>query len=720
VNNQEAMAISEDTESLSREQADIPKGRNRLHGENSPYLRQHADNPVDWYPWGEEAFARARDEDKPIFLSIGYSTCHWCHVMAHESFEDPEVAALMNEAFICVKVDREERPDVDDVYMAICQMMTGSGGWPLTVILTPDKKPFFAGTYFPKESRLGRTGMLQLLPRIRQIWSSRRTEALQSADQITSMLRSTATPPAASKADWNPALLDTAYTSLAGDFDERYGGFGQAPKFPAPHNLLFLLRYAGRSGDRNALHMVEWTLERMRMGGIFDHLGYGFHRYSTDERWLLPHFEKMLYDQALLGIAYGEAYQATGRPLYRDTAQKIFAYVLTRMTDASGGFFSAEDADSEGEEGKYYVWRESKIRSLLPPEEADLFCRSYSVEPIGNFYEPMSSLRASENILHLNKPIEALAGDFKMPAEALRQTLESARQKLLRERDHRIPPHKDTKILTDWNGLMIAALAKGAQVCNDPAYAQAASCAADFIWRHLRRDDGRLLHRFMDGQAGIPAYLDDYAFLIWGLIELYEATFEVIHLQRAIHLQEELLAHFWDEQDGGFFFTADDAEELLVRRREIYDGALPSGNSVALLNLLRLGLMTGDEKWEEKAQRLYAAFAAAVERYPAGYTQLLCALDFALGPSTMVVISGDPNAADTQAMVRAVRAPYFPNKVVLFRPDGESPDIAQIAPATLFQPSQHGKATAYVCRDHTCSPPITDPAYVEKLMKGID
>ena len=605
--------------------------------------------------------------------------------------------------------------------MTVCQMMTGSGGWPLTVILTPDQKPFFAGTYFPKESRLGRTGMLELVPHIRQIWSSRRAEALQSADQTTSMLQSTASgAPSTSNPTWDRAPLDAAYSQLARSFDERHGGFGQAPKFPAPHNLLFLLRYAQRSGERYALHMAEWTLEKMRLGGIFDHLGFGFHRYSTDERWLLPHFEKMLYDQAMMAIAYGEAYRTTGRRLFQETTREIFTYVLERMTDASGGFFSAEDADSEGEEGKYYVWREREIRRLLSPEEADLICRIYNLDTVGNFHEPMSSFKSGDNILHLNKPIEALADDFKLSVEALRQSLESARLKLLRERDRRIPPQKDTKILTDWNGLMIASLAKGAQIFAEPAYAQAASCASDFIWRHLRRDDGRLLHRFLDGRAGIPAYLDDYAFLIWGLMELYQATFEVIHLQRALQLQEELLAHFWDDQNGGFFFTADDAEELLVRRREFYDGALPSGNSVALQNLLRLGLMTGNEKWEEKAQRLYAAFASAVERYPAGYTQFLCAVDFALGPAAMVVISGDPITADTQAMIRAVRTHYLPNQAVLFRPDGEAPEIAQIAPSTLFQPSQRGKATAYICRGRACRPPTTDPADVEKLMKGID
>ncbi len=703
------------------ERSPAPHGYNRLYLEKSPYLRQHADNPVDWYPWGDEAFARARAEDKPVFLSIGYSTCHWCHVMEHESFEDPEVARLLNEAFVCIKVDREERPDLDDVYMAVCQMMTGRGGWPLTVILTPDKKPFFAGTYFPKESRLGRTGMLDLVPRIRQIWSSRRSEALQSAEQITTMLQTTANGSlATSNPTWDRALLDAAYSRLARSFDERHGGFGGAPKFPAPHNLLFLLRYAERSGDRHALHMTEWTLEKMRLGGIFDHLGFGFHRYSTDERWLLPHFEKMLYDQALLALAYSEAYQATGKPLYRDTAQKIFAYVLERMTDASGGFFSAEDADSEGEEGKYYLWRESEIQRLLPPEEADLFCRIYNVESVGNFNEPMSGLKTGENILHLNEPVEALARNLNIPEDSLRRSLQSARKRLLEERHRRIPPYKDTKILTDWNGLMIAALAKGAQIFDEPAYAQAASRAADFLWQHLRREDGRLLHRSMDGQAGIPAYLDDYAFLIWGLIDLYEATFDVMHLQRALLLQQDLVTHFWDEPSGGFFFTADDAEELLVRRKEVYDGAMPSGNSVALLNLLRLGLITGKEEWEEKAQRLYAAFASAVERFPAGYTQLLCAVDFALGPSSEVVISGDLDSADAQAMIKAIRALYIPNKVVLFRPDGDAPPISHLAPFTLHQKSLDGKAAAYVCRNYACSLPTTDMAHLEKLMKGID
>jgi uncharacterized protein YyaL (SSP411 family) len=684
----------------------MPETTNRLGAEKSPYLLQHAHNPVDWYPWGAEAFEKAEREDKPIFLSIGYSTCHWCHVMAHESFEDPEVAQMMNEAFVCIKVDREERPDIDGIYMTICQMLTGSGGWPLTIVMTPDKQPFFAATYIPKTSRYGRTGMLDLIPRIQELWTTRRGELLESADRITNALREA--PQDAPGQEPDAMTMQQAYRQLAERFDALHGGFGDAPKFPTPHNLLFLLRYWKRTGEGEALAMVEQTLEAMRLGGVYDHVGFGFHRYSTDRHWLLPHFEKMLYDQALMLMAYVEAYQATGKATYAETAQEIVAYVLRDMTSPEGGFYSAEDADSEGEEGKFYVWTEEELQGVLGEEDAGLLIDLFNVEPDGNFLEEATRERTGANILHLRKPVAELAEEIGLAEPALRERLEAARQKLFTHREGRIHPHKDDKVLTDWNGLMIAALAKAAQAFDLADYANAASRAADFILTTMRSEDGRLVHRYRDGEAGLPAHVDDYAFLIWGLLELYEAAFEVRYLQAALDLNEELLEHFWDGENGGFYVTASDAEELLIRQKEIYDGATPSGNSVAMWNLLRLARITANPDLEEKAVVIGRAFSGQVRRAPLAYTQLLVALDFAIGPSYEVVIVGEPHAEDTQAMLRALRAPYVPNKVVILRPAGQAEAaITRIAEFTRQHTSIDGKPTAYVCQNTTCKLPTT-------------
>ncbi|MGH7800489.1 MAG: thioredoxin domain-containing protein [Thermodesulfobacteriota bacterium] len=688
---------------------------NRLINEKSPYLLQHANNPVDWYPWGEEAFEKARKENKPIFLSIGYSTCHWCHVMERESFEDPEVAKLMNEIFVSIKVDREERPDIDSIYMTVCQMMTGSGGWPLTIIMTPDKKPFFAGTYFPKESRFGRIGMTQLVPRIKEIWTTKRDEIVNSANQITSALQQATKESHGEKLD--DSTLKVAYNQLAERFDTVHGGFGRAPKFPTPHNLLFLLRYSKRTGNEEASEMVEKTLQAMRLGGIYDHVGFGFHRYSTDAEWFLPHFEKMLYDQALLAMAYIEAYQVTGKEEYEKTAREIFTYVLRDMTSSQGGFYSAEDADSEGEEGKFYLWKEEEIRAVLGEEEVDLIIEMFNVEGGGNFSEEATGRNTDRNILHLKKSIPVIAYQLKTSEQELEQRLEAAREKLFSFREKRIHPHKDDKILTDWNGLMIAALAKGAQVFNEPKYAEAAKRASDFILKNLRKPDGRLLHRYRDGQAAVQAHVDDYAFLTWGLLELYETTFDINCLQTAIDLNRDLITHFWDDKSGGFYFTADDGENLLLRNKEIYDGAIPSGNSAAMLNLLRLDRITANSDFEEKAEKIGSAFSKTVKQFPAAHTELMVALDFGVGPSYEVVIVGDSQADDTKAMIKAIRRQFVPNKVVLLRQtEKEEPDIIRIAEFTKSQLSLDGKATAYVCLNYVCKLPTTDISKMLELL----
>jgi uncharacterized protein YyaL (SSP411 family) len=694
----------------------VKKHNNRLINEKSPYLLQHAHNPVDWYAWGPEAFEKARKENKPIFLSIGYSTCHWCHVMAHESFEDPEVARLMNEVFVCIKVDREERPDIDNIYMRVCQMMTGSGGWPLTIFMTPDKKPFFAGTYIPKESRFGRLGMLKLIPSIKEVWQTKHDEILKSADQITAGLNQLSANSMGTELD--ESTLRTAYAQLASRFDEQYGGFGSSPKFPSPQNLLFLLRYWQSTDDEKALRMVEKTLQSMRNGGMYDHIGFGFHRYSTDSRWLVPHFEKMLYDQAMLAMAYIEAYQATAKMEYGKTAKEIFSYVLSDMTDTGGGFYSAEDADSEGVEGKFYVWTEEEVRQILKGEEADLIINVFNIEKTGNFKEEATAESTGANILHLEKPLTEIAFNMKTSVEDLEMRIETARRNLFTVRSGRVRPHKDDKVLTDWNGLMIAALAKGAQVCNEPEYADAARRATDFILKTMRRPDGRLLHRYRDGQAAVLANVDDYAFLIWGLLELYETTFDTGYLKTALDLNKELIKYFWDDQNGGFYFTADDAEELIVRQKEIYDGAIPSGNSVAMLNLLRLGRITANTDYEEKATKIVKAFSQDVGVSPSGYTQLMVALGFGIGPSYEIVIVGNPEARDTKDMLDALRRHFIPNKVVLLKPDNqESPDIISLAEFTKDQSSIDGKATAYVCLDYACKLPTTDAKKMLELLQ---
>ncbi len=694
----------------------MQKKYNRLKHEKSPYLLQHAYNPVDWYPWGEEAFRKAKEEDKPVFLSIGYSTCHWCHVMERESFEDPEVAKLMNDVFVSIKVDREERPDLDNIYMTVCQVLTNNGGWPLTIIMTPDKKPFFAGTYFPKENRFGRIGMLDLVPRIQEIWRTRQDEVFSSADQIVSALKGESRH-SQGEDEVDESTLRVAYKQLAERFDTVHGGFGRAPKFPTPHNFLFLLRYWNRSGENTALNMVEKTLQEMRRGGVYDHLGFGFHRYSTDQEWLVPHFEKMLYDQAMLSMAYIEAYQATGKEEYQKTAREIFTYVLRDMTAPEGGFFSAEDADSEGVEGKFYLWTEKEIREVLKGE-ADLIIQVFNVEEGGNFSEEATGEKTEGNILHLRKPLAEIASLVGMPKGELESRVDSAREKLFSVREKRVHPYKDDKILTDWNGLMIAALAKGGQIFGEVKYVEAAERGAEFILKNMRNGDGRLLHRYREGEAGIQANVDDYAFLIWGLLELYEATFDIAYLKTALDLNTDLIEHFWDSENGGFYFTPDDGEDLIVRQKEIYDGAVPSGNSVAMLNLLRLGRMTANSDLEQKAAKIGRAFSKRVKQAPMAYTQLTVALDFGLGPSYEVIIAGNSQSDDTKNMLNALRKGFIPNKVVLLRPtERESPEITHIAEFTRDQLGLNGRATAYVCRNYECEFPTSDIDKMLELLK---
>ncbi|PKN63489.1 MAG: thioredoxin domain-containing protein [Deltaproteobacteria bacterium HGW-Deltaproteobacteria-15] len=680
---------------------------NRLIYEKSPYLLQHAHNPVDWYPWKEEAFEKAASENKPIFLSIGYSTCHWCHVMEKESFEDPEVASLMNEVFVSIKVDREERPDLDHVYMAVCQMLTGRGGWPLTIVMMPDKRPFFAGTYIPKESRYGQLGMLELIPRIRELWANRRKEVLDSAAGISTSLGELEKDMPGS--DLDMSVLDTAFAELAKRFDSTYGGFSMAPKFPSPHNFLFLLRYWKRTGKEEALRMVEKSLQEIRWGGIYDHIGLGAHRYSTDREWLIPHFEKMLYDQAMLSLAYLEAYQTTGNRIYETAAREIFEYVLRDLKSPEGGFYSAEDADSEGVEGKFYLWEEAELNEVLSPEEANLAMKVFRTQKEGNFKEEATGKKSGANILYTGRSLQAIASELGISPEVLEKDIQTIREKLFDAREKRIHPYKDDKILTDWNGLMIAALARGAQVFGDTVYRAAAVNGARFILERLRQD-GRLLHRYREGESAISAHLDDYAFYVWGLIELYEATFDASYLKTAVDLNEDMIRFFWDHQGGGFFFTPEDGETLIVRKKEYYDGATPSGNAVALYNLLRLARLTGLPVLEEKAAVLIRSCSETIRQFPSGYTQFLSSVDFAIGPGLEVVIVGTPDTEKTDAMIHALRSCYLPNQVTLFKSSTDkSPEISRVAPFVGNYKEVNGETTAYVCRNQTCSGPTTDP-----------
>jgi len=679
---------------------------NRLADEKSPYLLQHADNPVDWYPWGVEAFEKARSENKPVLLSIGYSTCHWCHVMEHESFEDQEVATLMNDTFVCVKVDREERPDIDNIYMTVCQMLTGSGGWPLTIFLTPDKQPFFAGTYIPKHDRFGRPGLLEMIPRIKELWKLKQPEVARSAAEITQALQKVAADTSGDILD--ESTLKAGFEQLARRFDRVFGGFGDAPKFPTPHQHLFLLRYWKRAGDARALEMVEKSLEAMRQGGIYDHVGFGFHRYSTDREWLVPHFEKMLYDQALLSMAYIEAYQATRKEEYAEIAREIYEYILRDMTDPEGGFYSAEDADSEGVEGKFYVWKAEELEQILG-EEAPFFFEIFNIERNGNFLEQVVGHRTGENIIYRTKPWGVLGSERKLEEQLLRLRIEEARKKLFQIREARVHPLKDDKILADWNGLMIASFAKAAAALAEPKYAEAASRSANFILKTMRNPDGSLIHRYRGGEAALQAHLDDYAFLVYGLIELYQTTFDVSFLKSAIELNDYMLKHFWDERAGGFFFTSESGEQLLVRTKEVYDGAVPSGNSVAYFNLLRLGRITANLELERKAEQLERAFAGQIGHLPSAYTQFLIGLDFRIGPSYEVVVAGRAETGDTAEMLVALQKVYAPRKILIFRPEEEgAPEISRLAPYTEAQKSIDGKATAYICQNHVCNLPTTD------------
>ncbi len=687
---------------------------NRLAGESSPYLLQHADNPVDWYPWSEEAFEQARRENKPIFLSIGYSTCHWCHVMAHESFEDDGVASLMNESFINIKVDREERPDIDKAYMKVAQMMTGRGGWPLTIIMTPDREPFFAGTYIPKNNRYGQIGLESLIPKIKELWDNDQNNIQEVIARIKSALQRDLQTSGGSMP--SERLVTQAVSALATRFDDERGGFGRAPKFPSPHNILLLLRHWKNTDETSALKMVEKTLREMRRGGIFDQIGKGFHRYSTDNEWLVPHFEKMLYDQAMMMIAYVEAYVATGNRVYADVVDEIAAYVSRELRDEKGGFFSAQDADSEGEEGRFYVWEYEEIESLLEPEEMKVFVEAYNIRPGGNFRDESTGKNTGKNIPHRSRGIDGVAERLSKSPEEVTHLLESAISTLFKSREERIKPHLDDKILTDWNALMIAALAMAGRFIND-RYTSLATEAIEFVLTHHQRQ-GKLLHRYRDGEAGIPGFLDDYVFLTWALIELYQTTFETEYLKEAIRLQDITNEEFWDQDAGGFFFTGKNSEELITREKNAYDGAIPSGNSIAALNLIRLSRLTGKTEFESYSEGVFKAFASDLEAAPGGYSMMMVALQYMTQQSLEIVIAGDPEDERTMEMIEVIRSAYLPQSVVILKGDQRQiKEIDRLASYARFYNEVDGKPTAHVCIDHNCKLPTHDIERVRELLR---
>ena len=685
---------------------------NRLSEELSPYLLQHQHNPVDWYPWGDEAFEKARNEDKPVFLSIGYATCHWCHVMEHESFEDVEVASVLNDIFVPIKVDREERPDIDQVYMTYCQLSTGHGGWPLTIIMTPEKEPFFAGTYIPKHSRHGRVGMMDLMPRVSDIWTNRREEVLGSARNNTEVLNK-ASEWAVDTSIPGKAVLSHAYRQLSENYDPVHGGFGTAPKFPSPHQLLFLIDYYKWSGEKHALGMVKSTLHKMCLGGVFDHVGFGFHRYSTDAEWLLPHFEKMLYDQAMIALAAIETFAVTDDLAYKEIADRVFEYVFRDMVAPEGGFYSAEDADSEGVEGKFYVWSEEEIDEVLPEKHAQLIKQHYRFLPSGNFVEEVTRERTGTNIPHLHEPLSAL--------DLSTQTmLEEARVLLFNVREKRIHPLKDDKILTDWNGLMIVALARYGQVTgNKDGHLDKANAAVRFVKDQLYSPEQGLLHRHREGVSGIPGNLDDYAFMVWALVEIYQATFDTEHLHWALELMDMMLDKFWDDENGGFYFSSSDGESLIARTKEAYDGAIPSGNSAALLNLVRLARMTGNTTYEEKADQLLKMFGAPIRRQPSGFTAMLLGLSFVLNESYEIVVVGDKDATGTRQLLDVVYERALPHWVLLLK-EPESTALEEVAPYSASMQAPNADAVVYVCRNFQCNTPVSDPGDLAVLLRKED
>ena len=671
--------------------------RNRLAQETSPYLLQHQTNPVDWYPWGAEALERARTEDKPIFLSIGYSACHWCHVMEHESFEDEAIAAYLNEHFVSIKVDREERPDLDEIYMRAVQALTGQGGWPMSVFLTPDLEPFYGGTYFPPEDKYGRPGFASLLRFLQKLWTEDRARVHKQGASLTDSIQSQAT--ADLSGELPASVLDASLKTLASSFDAEWGGFTGPPKFPHATDGRLMLRHHRRTGEDVVLHMVTYTLDRMARGGIWDHLAGGFARYSTDEKWLIPHFEKMLYDNALLVPAYVDAYLVTGHERYARIARECCDWVLREMVTPEGGFASTQDADSEGVEGKFFAWTPDELAEVLGTELGNWAAAWYGVTDTGNFEHGMSALWRHQT------PNE-VAQELHVDRAKLEEAMVDALKKLFDAREQRIRPGTDDKVLAAWNGLMISAFAQTWQVLGDDRYLDAARAAARYVLKEMRQDDGRLFATARHGRAHLNAYLDDYAFMIQGLIDLYESDFDEAWLREALELNEVLTDRFEDGHNGGYFTTVKDHEKLIARLKNPHDGALPSGNAVHALSLLRLAELTGNVDIAKSAERTIRSVGLMAGRYPAAFSQLMQALDFiAVGPRE-VVIAGNPQSDATQELLRTVRGTFLPQRVVALAHAGTDHELI---PLCKDREAAGNSALAFVCRNYTCKLPVDTP-----------
>jgi uncharacterized protein YyaL (SSP411 family) len=697
---------------LSKISPDGGEKFNRLIFEESPYLLQHAENPVDWYAWGDEAFQKAKKENKLIFLSIGYSTCHWCHVMEHESFENQEIADCLNQDYISIKVDREERPDIDNVYITLAQLMVNTAGWPLTIILNPEKKPFFVATYIPPVTSHNRKGMVTLLPEIAGIWKDTPEEILESGNSIATKFQ--AYTQEQSSVDLDSLVFAKTNQAFLEQYDKENAGFKGTRKFPSPQNYLYLLSQWRRTQDPQLLEVVTSTLSKIRHGGIFDQIGFGFHRYSTDPYWILPHFEKMLYDQAMLVLAYTDTYQVTNKIFYQNVAQEIIEYVERELLSSEGGFYSAEDADSEGEEGKFYVWTLHELRSVLTETELQICSYCFNIKTEGNFHDESTGLLTQENIFYLYHSMDRLEKDF--PKINLPKALESIRKKLFLIRENRVHPFKDDKIITSWNALMITALARAGKVFHDNHYIETAKKGASFIWEKLRDADGNLLLRFCNGKSSKPAHINDYAFFIQSLIELYEATFEISWLEKAIEIQKIMISQFYDEDKGGFFFTSKNTEKLLVRLKEGYDGAVPSGNSVTALNLLKLGRISSRVEWESMARSIFKIFGQSISQTPTSFAQMLIAADFDLSPTYEIVIVGEDNH-ETQNLIQKINQFYFHEKVILLKTPKNSKALAKIAPYTKTLIQLDKQLTIYICQDFVCQLPVHSWEEVQTSLK---
>jgi len=697
---------------------------NRLIKEKSPYLLQHAFNPVDWFPWGDEAFDAARRENKPIFLSIGYSTCHWCHVMEHESFENDSIAETMNKFFICIKVDREERPDVDKVYMSAVQAMTGSGGWPLSIFLTQELKPFYGGTYFPPKDAHGRPGFPAVLERIHEIWESKREEVVESGNQLIALLQQERGLVQES-IPVEESLLEKTYHQLAAQYDSKYGGFGNGPKFPRPAVLNFLFRYYARSKNEEALKMALTTLQAMARGGMYDHIGGGFHRYSVDGQWRVPHFEKMLYDQAQLVNSYLDAFQLTHDDFYSRIAGETLDYVLREMTDHDGGFYSAEDADSpepenptHASEGAFYLWTKKEIERLLQADNAKVFCHHFGVDEYGNaLSDPQGEFRG-RNILFTPFTVEQTAKFFSMDEVAVTGVLEDGRAKLFAARLQRPRPLRDDKVITAWNGLMISAFARASHILREPRYANVARDAAQFIARALYDSRTKTLHRrYRDGETKFDAQLDDFAFYVQGLIDLYEATFAIEWLKLALELHGTQVALFWDSSEGGFFDFSGENKSILLRTKEAYDGAEPAGNSVAALNLLRLTQMTGNSILKKQTEATMDFFYSVLQQSPHAMPQMMAALDFFFSPPKQIVIAGNGTSPRTTEFLDEIARHFLPNVVLLSADGGIGQEfLSERLPFMASMAPKDGSATAYVCENYVCELPVNEIEQLAALL----